>query len=72
MPVWGFVNISVYSVKKKPKKTPIKPRRPPKYKVSDDEQSDAEQEGGRRKLSRETSLRTTDDGDDYAYEKRIW
>ena len=66
--------MSFYSEKRKKlkKKTHIKPRRPPKYKVSDDEKSDMEQEGGKRKLSRETSLRTTDDGDEYAYDKRIW
>lgn len=49
---------------------PIKPRRPPKYVDSDEEKCDKE-EGGKQKLSREKSLRTTDDGDEYSFDKRI-
>ncbi|XP_052070750.1 DNA excision repair protein ERCC-6-like [Mytilus californianus] len=56
--------------KKLKKRIPIKPRRPPKYIDSDDEKVDKE-EGGKQKLSREKSLRTTDDGDDYSFDKRI-
>ncbi|VDI10453.1 DNA excision repair protein ERCC-6 [Mytilus galloprovincialis] len=56
--------------KKLKKRIPIKPRRPPKYIDSDEEKCDKE-EGGKQKLSREKSLRTTDDGDEYSFDKRI-
>ena len=56
--------------KKRKKKFSLRPKKPPKYVVSDDEDG-LSMLPLKRKVSRESSVRTRDDGDDDSYDNRM-